>query len=542
MPAAQGDNLQYIQIRDFKAGISDDPGANYPSGAAQRAGTFRCIANRTGALTPLPARTQPFSMPVDGTPAPDARYGLDGLYAPPISMLPTVLPFNPDFFPEHELMVGNEWLQGGNRHQILRRVRRFETPPTGMDTIKSVTGADASTVLSPNGMTFGTTRSNRAAPTTMAGVPVVICGWTFGNSFQYLSEFPDDQAPTINTPYDIYSNTLFILGIACHQGRVVAQLADSFGQGVNVDTFMGEDIVWSGINDVTTGNWTTQPAIFVPENPSGFAFLAPMSANELFAVKLYGGMYVTGPLPAAFVTSLPMVTGSEVSQRPAISNQGVWYGNGTSGVWMWAHGDTSQLMSPSLLPDFWLLDTPEGNEFDTFGGIRYQFARQDEWILVPNNWLYDQQLQSWWRLEDPSLIQIRNFTSVSRIIYGSESFYTNSYLTPIHQWERGIPTASYSWQSQPLWETIGNLTDIRQISVRAVGQGTVTVTLTGETSVSQPIQFQVDSTLPVLRRQQVRLQDANIAVKIESVGATTAPTVYECDLGYFGAQLETSLV
>src|SRR5215475_5684153 len=114
MPASPNDSLQYITINDFKPGISDDPGANYPSGAAQRDSTFRCIANRQGALTPLPARTIPFSMPADGTPGPDTRYAIDGLYAPPISMLPTVLAFNPDVFPEHELMIGNEWLQGGN--------------------------------------------------------------------------------------------------------------------------------------------------------------------------------------------------------------------------------------------------------------------------------------------------------------------------------------------------------------------------------------------------------------------------------------------
>jgi hypothetical protein len=105
-------------------------------------------------------------------------------------------------------------------------------------------------------------------------------------------------------------------------------------------------------------------------------------------------------------------------------------------------------------------------------------------------------------------------------------------------WERGVYALSYSWQSQPLWDTIGNLVDIQRITIRAKGQGTVKVTLTGETSVSQEVTFEVNSTLPVLYRQNTRIQDANIAVKIVATGSTAAPTIYECNLGHVAAQLE----
>lgn len=538
MPASP-DQLQYVSIKDFSPGISDNPGSNYPPGSAQRNGTFRCIANRAGALIPLPIRTIPFSMPNDGTPAPDGRYGLVGLYAPPTPMLPTVLAFNPDTYPEHELMIGNEWLEGGNRHQKLRRYRRYETTGTTADTIKNVSAADASTVLTPSGMGFGTTRSNRATP-TMPGIPVVIAMWVSGVTFNYVTEFPDDQAPTINTPFDIFVNTAFWFGIACHQGRTVGQGVSAYGQGVNTQTFMGENLVWSAVNDVTPANWNTAtPQVFVPENPSGFAFLAPMTANELFALKANGAMYVTGDLFDPTVTTLPMVVGSEVGHTPVITGSGVVYGNGNSGIWVWGHGDKSDLLSPQMNPDFWLLNNPAHNAlFDDFGVVRYQFARSDDWVLVSNNWLYDLRLNSWWRLEDPTITQIRYFTTASRFIYGSQSFYTNAAPNAIHMWERNIPALSYSWQSQPLWETIGNLVDIREIALRAVGHGTIVITATGETSTNT-IQFEVNNDLPILRRQGFRLQDANIAVKIESSGGVAAPTIYECHIGTMPTQLET---
>jgi hypothetical protein len=363
--------------------------------------------------------------------------------------------------------------------------------------------------------------------------------WVFGSTFNYTIEFPDDQAPTVNTPYDIFSNAEFLLGICCHQGRTVAQLATAYGQGVNTQTFMGENIIWSNVNDVTAANWNAAtPQVFVPENPSGFAFLCSMSANELFAPKVNGGMFVTGDLFNPTVTTLPMVVGSEVNHTPAITGAGVIYGNGNSGIWVWGHGDTSNLLSPQMSPTFWLLNDATHIDFDVFGGIRYQFARSDEWVLISNNWLYDLNLNSWWRLEDPSITQVRMFTTISRFIYGSASFYTNAAPTPVSMWERNIPAINYSWQSHPQWDTIDNLVDVREIAIRAQGKGSVTVTLTGETSTAT-IQFQINNALPVLVRQPIRIQDSNIAVKLVVDSDTEAPTIHECNLGYFQAQKET---
>lgn len=533
MPPTPTDIYQYISIKDFSPGISDNPGANYPPGSAQRDSTFRCIANRNGALIPLPARSVPFSMPHEVGSTPPGGYALVGLYVPPIPLLPTVLPFNPNTFPEHELFVGDEYITSGNRVQKSYRVRRYEAPGTLFDLIDSMVFVDPSTPpLTAHGMVFGSTRSNRALPNT-AGVPVTIFQWVFGASNAYMDEFPDDQAPTVNTPFRIFTN-VFLLGFACHQGRTVAQIATAYGHGVNTTTFMGENMRWSAVNDVTPANWLAVPQVFVPENPSGFAFVVGMTANELFAVKINGGMYASGDLNNPTVVTLPMVVGSDVTQTPVATDMGVVYGNGASGVWVWPHGDSSTLLSDKMEPDFWMIVPP--NQLDNFGANRYQFSRCDEWVLVPNNWLYDTRLQSWWRLEDDSLFQYRFMTAFSHFIYGAIGFWSNEMDTPVHMWQRGIDATSYSWKSQPQWQTIGNVVDAREITIRAIGTGTVKVTINGESDVPQFVQFQVDTDVPVLYRDNLRVQDANLTIQIESQGNTSAPTVYEVNLGYVAAQ------
>jgi hypothetical protein len=129
-------------------------------------------------------------------------------------------------------------------------------------------------------------------------------------------------------------------------------------------------------------------------------------------------------------------------------------------------------------------------------------------------------------------------------MYGSESYYTNAAPTPIHFFNRNIPAQTYSWQSHPLWETVNHLVDMREVVLRVQGWGDITVTLTGETSSTSVTFTNLVAPNPILVRQPCRIQDANIAVKIEAsgdpglLGSVVAPTVLELNLGYVQTQLE----
>lgn len=52
-----GDRGQWFTIDDFKPGIHQNISPNHPPGVAQDSGTFGCHANSSGALIPLPGRT-----------------------------------------------------------------------------------------------------------------------------------------------------------------------------------------------------------------------------------------------------------------------------------------------------------------------------------------------------------------------------------------------------------------------------------------------------------------------------------------------------
>lgn len=524
--------LQWTQISDFTPGIADDPGAQYPAGQAQRTNTFRCIANHDGALIPLPARTTPnFDVTEEAATPPGGGYCLTGLYSPQQALLPTALAQNLNVDVPHELFVGVEWLTGANHRQRLRRFRVYETPGTASDLLKDVTFADVATTLVPVGMSFAQTRVLRATPTS-PGIVVVMALCPFGATNSYLVQFPNDATPTLNTPFSV--STAFILNFTCHQGRTVIQQVTAQGQGVDTTTFMGESLAYTPVNDSAT--FSTQQ-VFDPENSSGFAFMVQMSANELFVVKSRGGLYITGSIADPVVVNLPMVQGTRVQQVPAVTGVGVVYGDRNTGMWAWQHGDTSRLLSPRLFPNFFVTHATLGD----YGGNQYQFATFDDWILFSNNWLYDTTNNGWWRLEDDTIIQTRYMTTFDKYIYGADGYYfTNEDPFPIHRWDRSTSAHSMSWQSQPQCHTLDTRVDIREVTIKGRGKGSVIVTFTAQDGTTDFAEFTFDDdTNPKLKRANVRVQGDTIVVKIVATGGSltaAAPTVYDVSYGFYEAQ------
>ena len=556
MPAPKATtSLNPITFNDFSPGIADLPGTNYKAESATRTNTFRCIANHSGALVPLPWRQEPFSLPHHSA---DHGPAVTGLYLPPIGLLPApaTSAFTEGQFPEHQLFVGVEWVSGSTMYHNLYRYRRFEAPlGTGYDTIKSTSNAWSGaggdpTAFRPNGMNFATTRSNRA-DYSIPGCPVTII-----QGFGYLSEFPDDQNQASLTPFDIASGfyptpgSKFILHMTTHQGRVVLQEVMAFNHGPGAITFTGENTTWSFFNDVTPARWgtwnggdptdptnfDTKAKVFIPEKPSGFSVMVSMSANELFFVKGgQGGGYVSGSLDVGQVVSLPMVTGAEIAQTATVSPIGVVYGNRTSGVWAWSHGDNSQLISPQLNSNFWSLPGWGGDfDLDDFGGVSYSFACCDDWILTPNNWIFDTTLKSWWRLEDPDVAQYRWVTSQWHFIYTAESYYDSTNDKPIHLYKREWKSPTYSWQSHPIWQSVEDIVTINDIGLIAEGNGEVKLTLTSLNGGTNSITIALDNCgFPERFRERLNIQGKYIQLRIESTSPNPyypAPTVYSVTL------------
>jgi len=568
MPAPQP--ATPIRFSDFSPGIADLPGMGYKPETATRDNTWRCIANHSGALVPLPYRHEPFTLPHHpGTWGP----AVVGVYVPPIPLLPKdpSVSFDTSNYPEHQVFVGVEWVTGtppGTSYinHELYRYRQFSAAG-GYDLLKSTTNSFApATNFGPNpyrptGMNFATTRSNRA-DYSKPGVPVTIL-----QGYGYLSEFPDDQNPTSVTPFDIATGfypaagSRLILNMCTHQGRVVLEQILPQDHGPNTITFTGENVTWSFFNDVTPARWGTWnggdptiPAnfdttakVFVPENSSGFGCMVSMSANELFFVKTaHGAGYVTGSLDTGQVVSLPMVAGADISQIPAVSSIGVVYGNRTSGIWVWTHGDNAVNISTQLAPNFWTVGysndpTSATFDMDDFGGVGYSFATCDDWILTPNNWIYDTAVKSWWRLEDPAVMVNRWVTSQWHYIYTAESYYgiapalpSGYYDTPVHFYKREWKTPTFSWQSHPIWQSVEDLVHVNDIGLVAEGNGEITLTLTALNGDTNAITITLDDCgFPERFRERLSIQGKYLQLRIESASPNAyvpAPTVYSVTL------------
>jgi hypothetical protein len=511
-----------IVFDDFRPGIADNLAVNYPPTQATRTNTYRCIANRNGALVPLPRRDYSLagthfeaSNPTSG------YYQIVGFFVGspvlPVSGTASARP--------HEFFIGTEYVFGGNRVHKLQRYRLFESAPT-TDLLKNMSAATSAGGTSGWGMTFGITRSNKADPTGSVGIPVIIASWSNSDNAAtgYAAEIPDDATPTLNTPYDAYTGWNLA---ACHQGRLLLRIPTSYSHAVNGSWNTSEDLRWFPVNDVTAAN-IGDITSFVPENPDGYGVCMPMSANELFLLKESFGVVITGDLDNPTVINLPMVVGTTVGQQPAVSSLGVIYAHPEAGAWVWAHGDKSDLISPQLFGDFWKVSSS-----NNLVAQQYQFCRWFDWMLLPNNWLFDPIINSWWRIEDSSLYAIRNWASTRQWLYGSVSTYTHEADTIIYGWDKTTKAISYSWQSQPLWESIDKEVTIKEIDMVVQGQGTVVVTLTtlAGATVSTTVTL-ANPGYPERFRKQIGIKGRYIQMRLvaDGGGSNNAPTIDRVEL------------
>lgn len=526
MPAQPPAPLPLIRFSDFTPGIADIPGVNYRPEQAMRTNTYRCIANRTGALTPLPRQDTSYAGIDYESANPDAGYYLvNGFYVPPYTVTPETGsdPVDPDgrF---HAVFLSVSYVKGGSFKNKLELFRFWDNPHTNA-TLRTSSGAPASnTGATAFGATFGLTRMNKGAPTS-PGVPIVVIGW--GNldpSLKYVSTFPNDATPTLDTLYDITTSIALPI-ITVHQGRVVISEVTNYGFGTQGTSVTSENLQWTNVNDDSVVNIVQA---FVPENPNGYAVLYPMSANELFALKQTGAALMVGDLDNPSIQNLPMVPGTIIVQTATASPLGLIYGSEQSGVWVWQHGDSSTLLSPNMLPDFWMI----ANEPLT--GNRYRFECWDDWIIVPNNWVFDTLTKGWWRLENEATFQINKYGRYDKFLYGAKRTYTHAALTAFYSWRKDKGAVSYSWQSHPIWETIDRIFSVREIELVAKGQGTVVATLTAIDNSTTSKTFTLANTgFPERFRANFAIQGRYLQLRLvadSGSNSVDAPTVYEVQL------------
>lgn len=552
MTQTQADDLQWVTLQDFSPGIqqrTNRTGASisphFVNGAATAEGTFRCVSLPSGGIGPFMGQTDVVTTtpPQSAQTTGQGHFPIAGALTVP-SVFGTTQAGNTALAQASFLLALNWSSPDDNRFQM-RRIRMYDHP--AFDTIDNITQAGTGSLfVSSCGME--STRASTVSVTT-PGVPTTAYSWGLvspANSGLWKM-FPSPTTPSSNTPLTI-STAIYGSILTTHQNRSVVAVLVSYSNGSTGSLLNNENIHYTNVNLTTIENATA--ATFGQEVSNSIDFLVSTDASELFMGKRFGGcLLLRGPLDDATVYRLPSVTSpGGNSVVPATSPIGVVYAVTNGGVYAWGGGGTAEFLSANLEDNFW---------DDTFvqlfrGGTPGRMLTFKNYIFAPHNWFYDYTQKSWWRLDEPYAasdfsISYYNYLGNDGIIATPRGF--TSTATPVGIIYRlSQPATSWTWQSQPINETLNKLCDVRQFVLVGQGNGTVTVTLTGidgTTSTAMVATFDSDDEVQAVRFEvgtsTGALQATHIQVSLDAASDgttsvfgidTAAPTVYEWRMGF----------
>jgi hypothetical protein len=562
MPAndGKGKNRQYLTINDFSPGIYDrglysgSQGRPAPIGAAQGNGaTFGCLCLPKGGLGPGPKKVTTFAVP-----DPDAgNYASGPIYVGMGNLGPVIV--SPTSQYPDEIFLGIEWIttNTGVRRFRQYRLRLFDSP-YGNDNLLDVTTTSTSATAQFWGQTWTSSRmatTSGASPSTNftdPGQAVYVTEWSEVGlgGVKYINTYPNPRTPSTN----VMTSTLLqgstapatsrpgqIIG---HQNRIVL-LEDI--NNVHPSTNSGAIPTNEQISFTDPANSNTpigtQKQVFVAEYPNGYGAWGSISAGELFLVKNQGGgVVVSGDIASPTVTRLPGVVSTGAANayyKAASTPKGLFYLTTQQGAWVWRGSDTAQKISEQLDDNFAV--TPNSAAINN---VRGQLSEWADWVVFPNNWLYDTQTDSWWNLNDRSIANgrydfyVRSFSA--RYMYAISAQPASASTGVVDVYDRLTPANTYTWKSQPIVLPGERLFDVREVHIVAQGNGTVAVTVSADgttgASSSTTTFSPTSTTAPVKMRDNLSaLGESTVIVTIVSTGQAAdvaAPVVYEVTLGY----------
>lgn len=553
-------SLTYLTLNDFKPGIIQRLGQSRsgfgpaPLGAAAANGTYRCYALLGGGLAPLPRRTFSFT-PDDGEVLP-LFGGHNPIFNTGLKVVPSYTIFNPtansaEFFIRDirdvsdptgsvTIYMGHEWDAGTT--QEINMVRYFQTGLGGFQGLELGTISGAVTDrLSP---VYFTTSFLANTMTTVNRTRVVVGGVTKvqgqgeGLAGPATLTIADPDPDTVNSTYVFGKRGIPV----AHQGRIVFLLREANTIDSDEGLFLqaNDAMVWTKVGEVNTDtlNPIATSVQYFPELPYGLGAWASVSASDLLVIKHQGGaVLLQGDLNNPLIRRLPSVPSTNGSECVGIMTaQGFAYGVNRDGVYLWRGGDGADLLSPTLDQDFWM---PTGTSiFQNFQG---QFSTIGNWLLAPNNWVFDFTTQSWWRLEDSDTLVFHLFDvdPTNAYIYAAPLSFTPDTFPQIgtespalYGFRQDQGATSYKWTSQPIFISDTKEVTVDEIILTVQGSGTVTITVNGDACTFDNI---ASPTTPVRIRLSFGKRFDIMQIVIDSTettgGVIGAPVVYDVKFG-----------
>lgn len=568
--------MAWHHFTDFTPGIMHKvmglagQGSVQPLGAADAANTYRCIALPSGGLAPLPKRT--FSLTRAGIEASladisGALYRISGFHVTgPILAAGANGPDNVEFHLAYEYLFSTA--HNGTfdqRRWRWERTRGWEAGLT-VDSIASVNSAEATPAANFRRTSFADCRMH-PTDATQIGFPLVAAAWYAGGggNERVWKVYPDPNAPAVQGTLDI-STTLALDNLTQHQGRLVGLQQIAHLHGTPGTWSSNEQAWWTKVNLPTLSNAIA--AMFGQGQMSGYSGIKTVSAQELVAIKHRGGgLSIGGDLDNPTITALPdVISGNSGQIIPCDSPVGLIYAVIDGGIYAWQGGHTSTKLSPTLDDNFWRAPNIQGfintdGKLDTWG----------DWIMVTGNWLYDTVTSSWWKIEDPSLVNVFQWAAsagaaaAGSMCYGAPITYDGAANNVVaYGWNKRIAATTYRWKSQYIspggrayldritgkmgfvYQNGGpndRVIDIREITLQATGpaNSTVTVTLSDEAGNTQAEVFTITSVdIPKIYRKATKFQCTAYKLQIDANGggnaSTDAPTVFDIGIGVVESQ------
>ena len=573
-----GKSLTFEEIKDFSPGIADTVSPNHPPGQAQQANTYRCYSIPGGALAPLPKCTKQIthdSPVVANRLSEEVR--IIGLHTnSPVFYAPEQ---NSGIYQDNtEIYICMEWYEddGEIYYEVDRYKNNYSITPVWEQIWKDNYTSAYSATARPHTASFITQRTNsqytRNVLESLSGVgdtydggllagPVVVA-WVVDGYAQF---FPDDTNLTVNAsrymPGDRSdpSNPGGLCSpdaLVGHQLRAVIFPLTLSPIGVNQIIPTNESMLWTATNNLTKiGSYyydvsTTAAStnyfniLGGSDKPSRYECMESLTADELLLIKSYGGaMMIRGSLNDPTVVNLPYVHSAGFSMnRGCVSPKGFIYPVDGGGLWLWEGGDVSSHITPQMNSDFWRPApyAPAGTTTENgWGYAGTTCALWDQWVLLPNNYLWDSETNGLWRIDDTSTVIMHRWAVDWRGLYayGAPTGFIDENDTAIYGYNRLTPTDSFSWQSHPMPFSIEQEVTLRQAVIVATGSGTVAITVTSaEDTTGQTATVTLDSTAdPCVRTIDLDVQGSHIVVRVVSMGEDTdtpAPTIHSIRLGH----------
>lgn len=270
-----------------------------------------------------------------------------------------------------------------------------------------------------------------------------------------------------------------------------------------------------------------------------------VSSDQVLLVKHRGGgALVSGDIESPTVRRLPYLEPTHgVITKGAQTPIGYVYGS-RNGVYAWEGGEVATKLSAQI--DGYFFDHTNGNVAEWYGGQSGRFAFWNRLICVPNNYLYDIDTRSWWRLEGPTdrPFNIYNDSDTDQLFAFPYKHTANT--QPLwYQYDPDVLDTQYSWQSHPLVETRGRTFSFQNVVLVATSFGgsvaTITVTLTGfdltgNLVTTAPVTFTLaDKTEPQLLRKDITpnflAEYVHVKIVANSNDTEPAPKIHSLKLG-----------